>query len=194
MFSQDQQPCDSVEEVVDGRKTKTRTATKAPAATTLPTASDQCFEHSNQTTPYQHNVAASNFNAGRAASMMTTCDACSLFILRRLRIVRFTYGVPACWCFITLSLDFDLHVYTFFIFIYVYICICSLTYTCTSIHIKYISRIYKPTYVHVHIDVYVVRVSLFRLMPFHSRDDTRSLQSVHYNLHDLRRRPIIVAG
>ena len=42
--------------------------------------------------------------------------------------------------------------------------------------------------------MYVVRVSLFILMPFHSRDDHRSLQSVHYNLYDLRRRPIIVAG
>ena len=37
-------------------------------------------------------------------------------------------------------------------------------------------------------------VSLFILIPFHSRDDHRSLQAVHYNLRDLRRRPILVAG
>ena len=37
-------------------------------------------------------------------------------------------------------------------------------------------------------------VSLFILIPFHSRDVHRSLQAVHYNLRDLRRRPILVAG
>jgi hypothetical protein len=55
---------------------------KTPATTTLPTANDQCSELSNKTTPYQPNVETSNFNAGHTASMMTNCDACSLYILR----------------------------------------------------------------------------------------------------------------
>ena len=37
-------------------------------------------------------------------------------------------------------------------------------------------------------------VSFFILIPSHSRDDDRSIQAVHYNLRDLHRRPILVAG
>ena len=37
-------------------------------------------------------------------------------------------------------------------------------------------------------------VSLFILIPSHSRDDDRSVQAAHYNLRDLRRRPILAAG